>query len=95
MHACQAAMKIVPGKKSPEVSALLIAIMDWLEQTKKENNDTDGIMDEVAAQAIIEEYAIQLFTYADAQDKAENFNKYVASPTFSPLFHNRFVVGIQ
>lgn len=75
MYACQAAMKMVPGKKSPEVSALLIAVMDWLEQCKKEHRDVEGITDEVAAQALIEEYALQLFTYADAQDKAENFNK--------------------
>ena len=75
MYACTVAMKIVPGKKPPDVSALLIALMDWLEETKKNHSDLDGITNETAAQAIIEEYAIKLFTYADAQDHAENFNK--------------------
>lgn len=75
MYACQVAMKSVPGKKPPEVTALLIAIMDWLEQTKKENPDNDGITNETCAQALIEEYAIQLFTYADKQDAEENFGK--------------------
>lgn len=78
MYACQVAMKSVPGKKPPEVTALLLAIMDWLEQTKKANTDSDGIANETAAQALIEEYAIQLFQYADAQDRAENFGKLVS-----------------
>lgn len=75
MYACQAAMKMLPGKKPPDVSALLIAVMDWLERTKKEHSDVDGISDEVAAQALIEQYAIQLFTYADEQDQLQNYNK--------------------
>lgn len=75
MYACQNAMKIVPGKKSPEVSAVLMAVMDWMEKTKHDYRDIDGITDEVAAAAIIEEYALQLFVYADSQDRQEIFNK--------------------
>ncbi|XP_068905046.1 vacuolar protein sorting-associated protein VTA1 homolog [Tenebrio molitor] len=75
MYACQSAMKLIPGKKPPEVSALLIALMDWLEETKKANHDVEGICNETVAQAMIEQYAIQLFTFADGQDRAENFNK--------------------
>ncbi|KAF2896469.1 hypothetical protein ILUMI_09706 [Ignelater luminosus] len=83
MYACQVAMKSVPGKKPPEVTAILLAIMDWLEQAKKANTDSDGITNETAAQALIEEYAIQLFQYADAQDRAENFGKNVVKAFYT------------
>lgn len=76
MYACQSAMKLIPGKKPPEVSTLLIALMDWLEETKKTKHDVEGITNETVAQAMIEEYAMQLFAFADSQDRAENFNKY-------------------
>lgn len=79
MYACQAAMKMLPGKKPPDVSVLLVSIMDWLEKTKKEQHDVEGIADEVTAQALIEQYAIQLFTYADEQDNLQNYNKYEKS----------------
>ncbi|XP_044266213.1 vacuolar protein sorting-associated protein VTA1 homolog [Tribolium madens] len=75
MYACQSAMKLIPGKKPPEVSNLLIALMDWLESTKKSNHELEGITNETVAQAMIENYAMQLFAFADAQDRAENFNK--------------------
>jgi len=83
MYACQVAMKSVPGKKPPEVTALLIAIMDWLEQAKKAHADLDGITNETCAQALIEEYAIQLFKYADSQDQAENFGKNVVKAFYT------------
>lgn len=83
MYACQVAMKSIPGKKPPEVTTLLIAIMDWLEQSKKAHPDSDGITNETAAQALIEEYAIQLFQYADGQDQAENFGKNVVKAFYT------------
>lgn len=75
MYACTLSMKMLPGKKPPEVANLLIALMDWLEATKKANQGNEGITNELVAQSLIEEYAMQLFTYADAQDRAEQFNK--------------------
>lgn len=69
------ALQLVPGKKPPEVSALLGSLLDWLERTKKENADNDGIVSETAAQAIIEEYALSVFDYCDKQDRASMFNK--------------------
>jgi vacuolar protein sorting-associated protein VTA1 len=91
MYACQSAMKLIPGKKPPEVSALLIALMDWLEETKKANHDVEGICNETVAQAMIEQYAIQLFTFADGQDRAENFNKYnIINPLINSFIVNCF-----
>lgn len=77
MAACLLAFKIVPGKKPPEVAEMIRALLDWLEQCRKENADNEGITNETAAHALIEEYALRLFEYGDQQDKAEIFNKYV------------------
>lgn len=75
MAACRLALKMIPGKKSPETTALLGEILNWLEKTKQENKDNDGIKSETAGQAIVEEYALRLFEYAEQQDAAEIFNK--------------------
>lgn len=75
MFACQRSMQLVPGRKPESVSKLLIALMDWMETTKKGNMTNDGITSETTAHAMIEEYALQLFTYGDTQDRASNFNK--------------------
>lgn len=75
MYAVQHAMKAVPGKKPPDIAALLMAIMDWLESTKAANLQVEGIASETTAHALIEEYALKLFSYADAQDNAENYDK--------------------
>ncbi|KAL3280915.1 hypothetical protein HHI36_004142 [Cryptolaemus montrouzieri] len=75
MFAVQRAMNMIPNKKPPEVSKLLIAIMEWMETTKKENLNNDGITNETTAHALIEQHALQLFAYGDAQDRAANFNK--------------------
>ncbi|XP_044750803.1 vacuolar protein sorting-associated protein VTA1 homolog [Coccinella septempunctata] len=75
MFACQRAMQLVPGKKPDSVSKLLIALMDWMEMTKKANLNNDGITNDTTAHALIEEYALQLFSYGDTQDRASNFNK--------------------
>lgn len=75
MYAVQSAMKIIPGPKTPEVSQLLIAIMDWLERTKAEHKDMEGISNETCGQAIIEEYAIKLFNFAEGQDRESRFDK--------------------
>ena len=52
--------------------------MDTLEKTKKANAETnDAFKDDIVAQAVIEEYALKLFDYADAEDRAEKFGKNV------------------
>lgn len=54
---------------------LMTALMDWLEKFKKEHHDNEAISNEIVAQAHLENYALKLFTYADQQDRAANFNK--------------------
>lgn len=77
MYACQYAMKSISGPKPPEVTKLLMAIMDWLEKTKEGHPELEGLTSDTTAQALIEEYAIKLFNYAESQDQAEVFDKYV------------------
>lgn len=75
MFAVQHAMKMVPGAKPPAVSKVLMAIMDWLEETKKNHHDVEGIVNDVEAQALIEDYCLKLFNYADGQEKAQVYDK--------------------
>ena len=62
-------------KKSNEAKALLMALMDWLEKTKRVPNVSESISSEVAAQAYVENYALKLFVWADNMDRTGNFNK--------------------
>lgn len=48
--------------------------MDWLETFKKEHSDNEAITNEVAAQAHLENWILTIFTHADEQDRAGNFN---------------------
>lgn len=57
------------------VFLFILAIMDWLEKAKKSHHDDEAITNEVVAQAHLENYAFKLFSYADQQDRASNFNK--------------------
>lgn len=79
MYAVTVAMESVVGKKSPELQALLIAMMDWLEGVKKSNLSIEGITSDACAQAIIEQYVLQLFAHADGLDQSENFTKYLSA----------------
>jgi len=54
---------------------IIKAVMDWLEQMKKQHVDNEAITNDIAAQAHIENYALKLFLYADKQDREENFGK--------------------
>lgn len=49
--------------------------MDWLEEAKKTGKDNDAVTNEVAAQAHLENYALNLFLYADKMDREMNYGK--------------------
>ena len=58
-------------------------LMDSLEKTKKSMAATnEAFKDDIVAQALIEEYVLKLFSYADAEDRAERFNKNVIKVAF-------------
>lgn len=75
LHALQRALTI--DKSSDGAKLVLLKLMDWLEHEKKSHRDNDTIMNETAAQAYIENYALKLFQWADAMDRASTFNKLV------------------
>lgn len=75
MAACRLALKLVPGQKTPETAELIRLIIEWLEATKKANADNEGISNQTAAQALLEEYALRIFEHADSLDKQAIFNK--------------------
>lgn len=76
MGACRLALMLAPGQKTPETAELLNLLIQWLEQTKKENAGNEGITNETTAEALIEEYALRMFEHADKLDKDGVFNKY-------------------
>uniref|UniRef100_A0A8D8V8G2 Vacuolar protein sorting-associated protein VTA1 homolog n=2 Tax=Cacopsylla melanoneura TaxID=428564 RepID=A0A8D8V8G2_9HEMI len=81
LHALQTALKI--DKSSDGAKMMLLKLMDWLEQEKKTHRDNDTIMNETAAQAYIENYALKLFQWADAMDRSATFNKNVVKAFYT------------
>ncbi|XP_023158639.1 vacuolar protein sorting-associated protein VTA1 homolog [Ceratitis capitata] len=81
LYALQIGLKI--SKQQPDETKLLLAIMDWLENTKKTQVENEAITNEVAAQAHLENYALKLFLYADKQDRESNFGKNVVKAFYS------------
>ncbi|XP_022918763.1 vacuolar protein sorting-associated protein VTA1 homolog [Onthophagus taurus] len=83
MYAVQSAMNALPGKRPPAVTELLLALMDWLEKTKSQHHDLEGITSEVCAQAMIEEHALKMFNFADECDKNSKFDKNVVKAFYT------------
>jgi len=81
LNALQTGLKL--STKKPEETALMLALMDWLEATKKANTQNESLTNEVVAQAHLENYAFKLFSYADQQDRASNFGKNVVKAFYT------------
>ncbi|RUS90350.1 hypothetical protein EGW08_001845, partial [Elysia chlorotica] len=75
LYAMQHGMTI--DKKSPEARQFLVSLMDYLEQAKKTLGEEEAVHNEVAGQAHLENYALNLFLYADTEDRAGRFGKNV------------------
>ncbi|XP_070569052.1 vacuolar protein sorting-associated protein VTA1 homolog [Ptychodera flava] len=88
-YAVEEGMKI--DSKSPDSRKFLFAVMDCLEQMKKEFASNEAVHNEVVGQAHLENYALKIFLYADNEDRAARFNKnvvksfYKASMLFDAL----------
>jgi len=50
----------------------------WLCQAKSKLQDVEAVQNEIVGQAHLENYALKLFLYADNEDRAARFGKYVA-----------------
>uniref|UniRef100_A0A1A9X2W6 Vta1/callose synthase N-terminal domain-containing protein n=1 Tax=Glossina brevipalpis TaxID=37001 RepID=A0A1A9X2W6_9MUSC len=81
LYALQVGLK--SSTQQPEETALLLAIMDWLETVKKQNSSNEAITNEIAASAHLENYALKLFLYADKQDREGIFGKNVVKAFYS------------
>lgn len=81
LYALQVGLK--SSTQQPDETKLLLALMDWLESTKKQSSDNEAITNEVAAQAHMENYALKLFLYADKQDRESNFGKNVVKAFYT------------
>jgi vacuolar protein sorting-associated protein VTA1 len=81
LYALQKAMEI--DRKAPESRNFLTALMNLLEQTKKQLKDQEAIQNEVVGQAHLENYAIKLFFYADNEDRAGRFGKNVVKSFYT------------
>uniref|UniRef100_A0A0K0CY45 Vta1 domain-containing protein n=1 Tax=Angiostrongylus cantonensis TaxID=6313 RepID=A0A0K0CY45_ANGCA len=74
-YAAQNAMQL--DKSSPEALHFLTGLLGTLESIKKQLVGTEAITNEVVAQAHLENYALKLFNFADAKEKAGQVDKSV------------------
>lgn len=81
LYALQAALTL--DKSSKDAKMFLVSLMDWLEKQKHNLKDNDMIINETAAQAHIENYAIKLFNFADGMDRQANYNKNIVKLFFT------------
>lgn len=75
LYGLQKGMEI--DRKSPDCRNFLAALMNILEETKKQLQDVEAIQNEIVGQAHLENYALKLFLYADNEDRAARFGKNV------------------
>jgi len=81
LYALQTGLKL--STKTSEETNFLLKLMDWLETTKKELHDNEAIVNDVAAQAHLENWALKLFLYADKNDRAANYSKNVVQSFYT------------
>ncbi|XP_055327482.1 vacuolar protein sorting-associated protein VTA1 homolog [Paramacrobiotus metropolitanus] len=74
-HAVQLGIRI--DSKSKPASLFISGVLNHLESTKKSQKGNEAITNDMVAQAHIENYALKLFSWADAQDRAGHFDKNV------------------
>lgn len=83
LYAMQKGIKI--DSKGKESKPFLLQLMDQLEQKKKELGSAgyEAVSEEDVAQLHIDEKALQLFLWADTEDRASNFNKNVVKSFYT------------
>ncbi|KAK5971758.1 Vacuolar protein sorting-associated protein VTA1 [Trichostrongylus colubriformis] len=74
-YAVQNAMHL--DKSSPEALKFLTGLLSTLETIKKQLVGNEAITNEVVAQAHLEDFALKLFNFADAREKAGQVDKSV------------------
>jgi len=81
LYALQLGLKI--DSKAPENRVFLMSVMDWLEKEKKIREADDNYINEIVAQAHVENYGMKIFLKADEVDRAGNATKNTAKQFFT------------
>ncbi|XP_044172966.1 vacuolar protein sorting-associated protein VTA1 homolog isoform X2 [Acropora millepora] len=83
LFAMQKGIKI--DSKGKDSRAFLLEMMDQLEKKKKElsSQGYEAVSDDVVAQLYIDEKALQLFLWADTEDRAAKFSKNVVKSFYT------------
>lgn len=83
MYAVQKGIKL--DSKSPDCKMFLIGMMDQLENVKKEliAAGDESVSNDIVAQAHLETKTIDLFTWADTEDRKGVFNKNITKAFYS------------
>lgn len=66
-----------------ESQAYTIGLMDKLERTKSELGSNDAVSDDVAAQAYVEQFALETFQRGDNAIRANTVGPYATPPSSS------------
>lgn len=82
--------QIIAKGLQDEISSYAVQLMDKLENAKAENAENDAIVDDVAAKAYIENFALQTFGRADETQRTNKVTKqtadtFMAAATFMDL----------
>ncbi|XP_065178493.1 vacuolar protein sorting-associated protein VTA1 homolog [Sycon ciliatum] len=83
VYAIQKALSQLGKKRPKEADAFLLSMMDQVEQMKKQLVGDEAVTSEVVAQAHVESKALQLFTYADNEDRGGRFGKNVVKAFYT------------
>ncbi|XP_065057940.1 vacuolar protein sorting-associated protein VTA1 homolog [Rhopilema esculentum] len=76
---------IATDSKSPDCKKFLLTLMDALEKAKKDlaGQGMEAVSNELVGQAHMEANALNLFTWADQEDRNSNFNKGLVKAFYS------------
>lgn len=81
LYSVQNGMSI--NKTQPECKKYLIGLMDILEQTKNQNKADEAIHSSMVGQALVERFALSIFSKADDDDRQSRFNKNLVKQFYS------------
>ena len=70
---------ITLGVKDPEANVYLASLLDSLEKSKAALADTEAVVDEVVGKAHMENFAANIFSKADDEERSKKATKKTAS----------------
>ncbi|XP_046848949.1 vacuolar protein sorting-associated protein VTA1 homolog [Xenia sp. Carnegie-2017] len=77
------AVQVGIKNKTKDNVSYLMSLMDLLEKSKQKLTEEEAVMNDIVAQAHLESKGVQLFLWADNEDRAGRFNKNVVKSFYS------------